>query len=87
MTDLKDLFERLPVGWTAVRYAGRKYGVTRSVLAGGRAEKVYAEELGGADVISANLYRTAAGEAFRPCEMPAAKVTDFLTGLEREPAP
>lgn len=87
MTDIEALFERLPVGWSTVVYGGRTYGVTRLVLAGGRAQKVYAEEFGGVDVISANLYRTAAGAAFRPCEMPAVKVTDFLAGLKVGPAP
>lgn len=82
VTDTQALFERLPLGWSTVRYRGRTYGVTISVLAGGRVRKVYAEELGGDDMISANLYLTAAGAAFRPCEMPAAKVTDFLAGLE-----
>lgn len=56
--------------------------MTRSVAAEGRAVSVYAEELGGQDVVSANLYLTADGQQLRPCEMPAAKVIDFLGGLE-----
>ena len=80
--DYAALFDRVPVGWSQVTYAGRRYGVTRSVAAHGRALAVYAEELGGKDVVSANLYLTAAGPQLKPCEMPAAKVVDFLSGLE-----
>jgi hypothetical protein len=82
MDDYAALFERLPIGWSEVVFAGRRYGVTRSVAAEGRAQAVYAEELGGTDVISANLYLTADGQQLRPCEMPAAKVIDFLARLE-----
>lgn len=39
---------------------------------------VYAEELGGSDVISTNVYLTSSAEELRPCEMPAQKVLDFL---------
>ncbi len=58
-------------------FGGRRYGVTRTVSAGGRIQKLYAEELGGTDVISANLY---ASTMLRPCEMPAAKVLAFVSG-------
>ena len=81
-TDLASLFLRVPIGWSEVIYEGRRYGVTRSVAADGRAWAIYGEELGGRDVISSNLYLTADGQRLRPCEMPAAKVVDFLAGLE-----
>ena len=74
--DLSTLFAGVPVGWSVREYGGRRYGVTRTVSAGGRIEKILAEELGGSDVISANLYL---GQQFRPCEMPAEKVLSFLT--------
>jgi hypothetical protein len=82
-----DLLARLPEGWSSVSYRGRRWGVTRTRQAGGRVEKVYAEELGGTGVISANLYLpggTASedDEQLRPCEMPAAAVLDFLRGWE-----
>jgi hypothetical protein len=51
-----DLLARLPEGWSAVRYRGRRWGVGRTRQAGGRVEKLYAEELGGTGVVSANLY-------------------------------
>ncbi len=71
------LFSRLPEGWSEMTYLDRHYGVTRIVLANGRIQKLYAEELGGTNVISANLYD---GENLRPCEMPASKVVEFLAG-------
>ena len=41
---------------------------------------MYAEELGGPAVVSANVYRTRAGDVLKPCEMPAATVLAFLQG-------
>jgi hypothetical protein len=70
--DLKDLFDRLPVGWSVVEYDGRRWGVTRTVLVGGRSEKVLAEALDGSDLV------------LKPCEMPEAKVLAFLRGLRPE---
>jgi hypothetical protein len=46
-----------------------------------------AEELGGGDYISLNLYLTARGARLRPCEMPAAKVVDFVLALAAMPDP
>ncbi|WP_375422973.1 peptide methionine sulfoxide reductase [uncultured Friedmanniella sp.] len=78
--DLATLLARVPLGWTLVRYESRPYGLSRRDHADGGAVSVYAEELGGADVVSTNVYRTAAGDVLRPCEMPAEKVLDFLRG-------
>jgi hypothetical protein len=77
--DLVALFARLPEGWTEATYDGRRWGVTKTVLAGGRALSVLAEALDGSDLVSANLYLTEE-PAFRPCEMPAEKVVAFLEG-------
>ena len=80
--DVAALLDRLPLGWSEVEHDGRRYGVTRSTQVGGRSQKLYAEELGGTDVVSANLYAAEDGRAFfRPCEMPAEKVLAFLTHL------
>ena len=81
MTDLVALFDRVPVGWTEVSFNGVRYGLTRTLAADGRAQSVFAEELGGRDVISANLYLTGQPQ-LRPCEMPAAKVLEFLERFE-----
>ena len=81
MNDVSALFARLPEGWSLVEYDGRRWGVTRTVGAGGRSEKLLAEELGGTDLVSANLYRVDGEDVLKPCEMPAEKVLGFLEGL------
>ena len=78
--DLGELVDALPEGWSEVTYAGRRYGLTKITRAGGRSNSVYAEQLGGTDVVSANVYRTTSGDVLKPCEMPAATVLDFLRG-------
>ena len=78
--DLGELVDALPEGWSEVTYAGRRYGLTKITRAGGRSSSVYAEQLGGTDVVSANVYRTTSGDVLKPCEMPAATVLDFLRG-------
>jgi peptide-methionine (S)-S-oxide reductase len=75
---IADLLARFPEGWSEATYRGRRYGVTRTTRASGRSVSVYAEELGGSDVISTNVYLTSSAEELRPCEMPAQKVLDFL---------
>jgi hypothetical protein len=77
---LEDLLDRVPEGWSAVAYAGRRYGLTRTTHTDGRSVSLLAEELGGPDVVSANVFRLSGGAELRPCEMPAAKVLSFLEG-------
>lgn len=76
----------LPRGYFTVRYAGRRYGVTNSVHANGRSFKLYAEELGGSDRISLNIYRPLGSPkpALKPCEMPLDKVTAFVVAAVLE---
>lgn len=64
----------------------RRYIVTRHAMANGRAWTLVAEELGGPDYISLNLYRLARGTLLRPCEMPRDKVVDFVLSLKADPA-
>jgi hypothetical protein len=75
-----------PQGYFTARYAGRRYGVTNSVHANGRSFKLYAEELGGSDRISLNIYRppSSAEPTLKPCEMPLDKVTAFVIGAVLE---
>jgi hypothetical protein len=81
VNDVGALFERVPEGWSLVEYAGRRWAVTRTVHAHGSSESILAEELGGTDIVSANLYRLQAHDVLKPCEMPEQKVLDFLDGL------
>ncbi len=46
----------------------------------GQSISISAEELGGEDLISANVYRTRKAEHLRPCEVSEAKVLAFLRG-------
>lgn len=84
---LRHLVDRVPEGWTTVAYEGRRYGMSRTTRAGGRSVKVYAEELGGSDVISANVYQTSDALLLRSCEIPDAKVLAFLHGWEAVDGP
>jgi peptide-methionine (S)-S-oxide reductase len=79
-SSVAELVDRVPEGWTPVTFEGRRYGLSRTTRAGGRSISVYAEELGGPDVISANVYLTSADDLLRPCEMPADQVLRFLRG-------
>ena len=76
-----------PQGWFVARYDGRRYGLSNVAHANGRSFKLFAEELGGPDRISLNIYAPPSGElALRPCEMPIDKVTAFVLGAEPETA-
>jgi hypothetical protein len=80
--DLDALLAQVPEGWTPVSYEGRRYGLSRTTHTDGRSVSLYAEELGGSDKVSANVFRLTGGAELRPCEMPAAKVLAFLSGWE-----
>lgn len=77
-----DAFDAMPSGGYGATYAGKRYRVIKSVLVSGRSQKLEAEELGGPDYISFNLYRLASGQALlKPCEMPAEKVIEFVMNV------
>lgn len=79
---LLDFIHKLPIGYSEVLYAGRKYGVTRADFNSGMSIKVYAEEMGGTNFISLNYYITSSKELLKPCEMPEEKVIHFLKNLQ-----
>ena len=83
--ELEQLLARIPAGWSRVAVDGVSYGLTRVDHADQQSVSVHAEQLGGNDVVSANVWRTSAGVVLRPCEMPEAKVMAFLRNWE--PAP
>ncbi len=75
-------FDALPFGGYGATANGRRYRVTKSQYACARSQKLEAEELGGADYISMNLYRLASGDALlKPCEMPEEKVRAFVMSV------
>lgn len=76
---------RLPTGYLRGSFMGRPYGVTVTRSEDGKRTSLFAEELGGQDIVSFNLYWLSSGEeALRPCEMSSAKVIDFVVGLTPE---
>ena len=75
-------FDSLPIGGYGGTYNGKRYRLNKTVMATGRSQKLEAEELGGNDYISFNLYRLASGESLlKPCEMPAEKVIEFVRNV------
>jgi hypothetical protein len=82
--DLARLVDRVPEGWSVVDHDGRRYGLTRVTRAGGRSSSIFARDLAGTDVVSANVYRTSTGYVLRPCEMPADRVLAFLRAEPRD---
>ncbi len=77
----------LPLGTSTGTASGKRYVATKSLFSAGRATKLVAEELGGADYISLNLYDLARGPQIYPCEMPAEKVIAFLRAYVPDPRP
>lgn len=75
-------FDALPRGAYGATFQGKRYRIIKSILATGRSQKLEAEELGGNDYVSFNLYRLESGAVLlKPCEMPAEKVIAFVLGM------
>lgn len=68
----------LPEGANDVHYLGKRYLLRKETLLEGKLLKVYAEELGGNDIVSGNYYPTMKGGMLKPCEMSDKKVIDFI---------
>ncbi len=82
MDDFLDRLAALPTGYSEGIYEARRYGVTLTVSPDKKRWKFYAEELGGNEHISFNLYFLSQGAPrLKPCEMPSAKVIAFVLGF------
>lgn len=81
---LLERIQNIPIGYSEVKYADKKYGITKSEFNHGKSYKIYAKELGGNNFISLNYYITSKGEILKPCEMPAQKVIHFLNNLKKQ---
>jgi hypothetical protein len=68
----------LPDGANDVCYIEKRYILRKETLLEGKLIKVYAEELGGNDIVSGNYYPTMKGGMLKPCEMSDKKVIDFV---------
>lgn len=75
-------WDALPIGTSEGMFKRRRYSLIRTERDGGRQAWLWAEELGGTDRISANLYRLAAGPVLKPCEMSEEKVRNFVLNVE-----
>ena len=71
----------LPTGTTTGQYEGRKYVASKTTYSSGKSIKLVAEETGGNDYISLNLYILASGPRLYPCEMSSVKVIQFVQGF------
>lgn len=79
MDEFVQRLAELPEGYSTGQYHGRRYATTITLSADKKRMKLFAEELGGSGHVSFNLYFTANGQPLlRPCEMPQAKVIDFV---------
>ena len=78
-----DRFLKLEPGHRFVIFDRRRYNMTVTVSADGKRRKLYAEELGGSDHISFNLYLLDNSKSLlKPCEMPMEKVVRFINSFE-----
>jgi len=72
----------LPDGANDVRYLNKRYLLRKETLLKGKLIKLYAEELGGRDVVSGNYYPTIKVGTLKPCEMSDKKVIDFVLNAQ-----
>jgi len=77
----RDPLKAFPDGACEVYYNRKRYLMRKQTLLKGRLIKLYAEELGGRDVVSLNYYETAATPLLKPCEMSAEKVIAFIEAV------
>jgi len=68
----------LPNGANDVYYNEKRYLLRKETLLNGQLLKLYAEELGGNNIVSGNYYPTLKGGMLKPCEMSDKKVIDFV---------
>lgn len=86
-SDVPARIKGFPLGTSAGTAHGKRYVATRSGFSDGRATKLVAEELGGNDYISLNLYDLASGPRLYPCEMPSEKVVAFVRAYTPDEVP
>lgn len=73
---------RFPDGYAEGTYLGRRWGATVKRSPDHRRIWLFAEELGGTDMISFNLYLLSKTQAaLKPCEMSNSKVVEFVLGF------
>jgi hypothetical protein len=78
--DFLEAFEAMPSGTFRAGFGGNGYIVSKTSYSGGKSWKLVAEELGGRDYISLNLYHLKSGACLYPCEMSLDKAIAFVRG-------
>lgn len=72
-----------PAGYIEGNFHGRRWGSTVKRSDDGRRVWLFAEELGGEEIVSFNLYVVSGGRsALKPCEMSSQKVVSFVIGFQ-----
>lgn len=72
----------LPDGYCEGLFDGRRWSATTRRSEDGKRIWLYAEELGGTDIVSFNAYILNGGQFhLKPCEMSSEKVTAFVLGF------
>ena len=82
-TDFYSKLLALPNGANDVWYKDKRYLLRKETLLEGKLIKIYAEELGGNNIVSGNYYPTLKGGMLKPCEMSDAKVIGFVLDSTR----
>ena len=77
-TEFYQKLSALPEGANDVVYQEKRYLLRKETLLQGKLVKLYAEELGGNDIVSGNYYPTIKTGTLKPCEMSDRKVIDFV---------
>jgi len=75
-------YNTLPTGSFFGVFKGAKYTITRTLSEDVKRSWLYAEELGGTNYISCNVYFLESGARLKPCEMPEDKVKTFILDVE-----
>ena len=86
-TSFHKKLQELPSGANYIFYNKKRYLLIKNTLLGGKLIKLYAEELGGNDIVSGNYYPTVKNGTLKPCEMSDAKVIDFVLKAKEFKAP
>jgi hypothetical protein len=81
-TDFYTKLLALPNGANDIWHQEKRYLLRKETLIKGKLIKIYAEELGGNNIISANYYPTLKGGMLKPCEMSDVKVIEFVLGAK-----
>ncbi len=78
---------KLPDGVMDVWFNEKRYLFRKQTLLNGKLIKIYANELGGNDIISGNYYSSIQGGLLKPCEMSSEKVITFITSISYKTSP